>query len=81
MVDRGPVADRDAGPQGPRGTPVRRVRIGIIGAGFWAVQFYLPYLAVTGSMLRRRMQGQWPRPDHGPYFSLGRFRRQRRIAG
>jgi urea carboxylase system permease len=37
------------------------------------IMFYLPYLAVTGSMLWRRMQGRWPRPDHGPYFSLGRF--------
>ena len=24
-------------------------------------------------MLYRRMKGTWPRPDHGPYFSLGRF--------
>ncbi|HEX3975301.1 MAG TPA: amino acid permease [Solirubrobacteraceae bacterium] len=37
------------------------------------VMFYLPYLAVTGSMLYRRMNGGWPRPDHGPYFSLGRW--------
>ena len=37
------------------------------------IMFYLPYLAVTGSMLYRRTQGRWPRPDHGPYFSLGRF--------
>jgi hypothetical protein len=28
---------------------------------------------VTGSMLYRRMHGTWPRPDHGPYFSLGRW--------
>ncbi len=37
------------------------------------IMFYLPYLAVTGSMLSRRLKGQWPRPEHGPYFSLGRF--------
>jgi urea carboxylase system permease len=37
------------------------------------IMFYLPYLAVTGSMLWRRIQGRWPRPDHGPYFSMGRF--------
>ena len=37
------------------------------------IMFYLPYLAVTGSMLYRRTQGRWPRPEHGPYFSLGRF--------
>ncbi|MBV9820009.1 MAG: amino acid permease [Solirubrobacterales bacterium] len=37
------------------------------------IMFYLPYLAVTGSMLAKRLRGQWPRPDHGPYFNLGRF--------
>jgi urea carboxylase system permease len=37
------------------------------------IMFYLPYLAVTGSMLYRRMHGEWPRAEHGPYFSLGRF--------
>jgi amino acid transporter len=37
------------------------------------VMFYLPYLAVTGSMLYRRTKGTWPRAEHGPYFSLGRF--------
>jgi urea carboxylase system permease len=37
------------------------------------IMFYLPYLAVTGSMLYRRMHGQWPRAEHGPYFSLGRW--------
>ena len=24
-------------------------------------------------MLGKRLRGQWPRPDHGPYFSLGRW--------
>ena len=37
------------------------------------IMFYLPYLAVTGAMLRRRLRGEWPRPEHGPYFNLGRW--------
>jgi len=37
------------------------------------IMFYLPYLAVTGSMLRMRMRGEWPRAEHGPYFNLGRW--------
>src|ERR1035441_10624728 len=37
------------------------------------IMFYLPYLAVTGSMLRRRLRGEWPRQEHGPYFNLGRW--------
>jgi urea carboxylase system permease len=37
------------------------------------VMFYLAYLGVTGGMLIKRLRGQWPRPDHGPYFSLGRW--------
>jgi urea carboxylase system permease len=37
------------------------------------VMFYLPYLAVTASMLVRRIKGQWPRPEHGPYFNMGPF--------
>jgi urea carboxylase system permease len=37
------------------------------------VMFYLAYLGVTAGMLIKRIRGQWPRPDHGPYFSLGRF--------
>ena len=37
------------------------------------IMFYLPYLAVTWSMLKKRMRGEWPRPDHGPYFSMGRW--------
>jgi urea carboxylase system permease len=37
------------------------------------VMFYLAYLGVTGGMLVKRLRGQWPKPDHGPYFSLGRF--------
>lgn len=37
------------------------------------ILFYIPYLMVTGPMLLRRLRGHWPRPDHGPYFSLGRW--------
>jgi amino acid transporter len=37
------------------------------------IMFYLPYLGVTGSMLLKRLRGQWPRPEHGPYFNLGRW--------
>jgi amino acid transporter len=37
------------------------------------VMFYIAYLGVTGGMLVRRLRGEWPRPDHGPYFSLGRW--------
>ena len=37
------------------------------------VMFYMCYLGVTGPMLLRRYKGTWPKPDHGPYFSLGRW--------
>ena len=37
------------------------------------IMFYLAYLGVTVPMLRRRIRGTWPTPDHGPYFSLGRW--------
>ncbi len=37
------------------------------------ILFYIPYLMVTGPMLVRRLRGQWPRPEHGPYFKLGRW--------
>jgi urea carboxylase system permease len=37
------------------------------------VMFYISYLGVTVGMLIKRLRGQWPRPDHGPYFSLGRW--------
>jgi urea carboxylase system permease len=37
------------------------------------IMFYLAYLCVTGPMLRRRIRGEWPTPNHGPYFSLGRW--------
>jgi urea carboxylase system permease len=37
------------------------------------IMFYLAYLGVTLPMLVRRIRGTWPRPDHGRYFSLGRW--------
>ncbi len=37
------------------------------------ILFYIPYLMVTVPMLVRRLRGQWPRPEHGPYFKLGRW--------
>jgi urea carboxylase system permease len=37
------------------------------------ILFYIPYLMVTGPVLLRRLRGHWPRPEHGGYFSLGRW--------
>jgi urea carboxylase system permease len=37
------------------------------------VMFYIAYLGVTGGMLVRRIRGTWPKANHGPYFSLGRW--------
>jgi urea carboxylase system permease len=37
------------------------------------IMFYLPYLTVTGALLRKRLRGDWPRPEHGSYFNLGRW--------
>jgi urea carboxylase system permease len=37
------------------------------------IMFYLAYLGVTAPMLANRIRGRWPRPDHGPYFSMGRW--------
>jgi urea carboxylase system permease len=37
------------------------------------IMFYLAYLGVTIPMLMRRLRGTWPKPNHGPYFSLGRW--------
>ncbi|SHF63392.1 amino acid/polyamine/organocation transporter, APC superfamily [Jatrophihabitans endophyticus] len=36
------------------------------------ILFYVAYLCVTGPLLLRRLRGEWPRKEHGPYFSLGR---------
>jgi urea carboxylase system permease len=45
--------------------------VALIGVAI--VMFYIAYLGVTGGMLLRRIRGTWPKPDHGPYFSLGRW--------
>jgi urea carboxylase system permease len=37
------------------------------------IMFYIPYLGVTLPMLRRRLKKEWPRPEHGTYFNLGKF--------
>lgn len=37
------------------------------------IMFYLAYLGVTAPLLIRRLRGEWPRPEHGSHFSLGRF--------
>jgi len=37
------------------------------------ILFYIPYLLVTGPMLIRRLRGHWPHPEHGEYFSMGRW--------
>jgi urea carboxylase system permease len=34
------------------------------------VMFYIAYMCVTVPLLRKRFSGQWPRADHGNYFSL-----------
>ena len=41
--------------------------------GVAIIMFYLCYLGITGPMLLKRIKGTWPKPDHGPYFSLGRW--------
>jgi urea carboxylase system permease len=37
------------------------------------IMFYIAYLCVTGPLLIARVRGKWPTPEHGPYFSLGRW--------
>jgi urea carboxylase system permease len=37
------------------------------------IMFYLAYLGVTAPMLVRRFRGEWPKPDTGGYFTLGRW--------
>jgi len=41
--------------------------------GVAIVMFYMCYLGITGPLLLRRIRGTWPTPDHGDYFSLGRW--------
>jgi urea carboxylase system permease len=45
--------------------------VALIGVAI--IMFYIAYLGVTVGMLMQRIRGRWPKPDHGPYFSLGRF--------
>ena len=45
----------------------------LVITGIAIIMFYMAYLGVTGPMLVRRLRGEWPKPDHGPYFSLGRW--------
>src|SRR5205809_3481068 len=37
------------------------------------IMFYIAYMCVTGPLLVARLRGKWPTPEHGPYFSLGRW--------
>jgi urea carboxylase system permease len=37
------------------------------------IMFYIAYLCVTGPLLIARLRGKWPTPEHGPYFSMGRW--------
>jgi amino acid transporter len=45
----------------------------LVITGIAIIMFYMAYLGVTAPMLVARLRGEWPRPDHGPYFSLGRW--------
>jgi urea carboxylase system permease len=49
----------------------QRVFFVLVSVGI--ILFYLAYLSVTGPLLLARMRGDWPKPDHGPWFSLGRW--------
>jgi urea carboxylase system permease len=49
----------------------QRVFFVLVSVGI--ILFYLAYLAVTGPLLLARMRGDWPRADHGPFFSLGKW--------
>src|SRR5246127_4362009 len=37
------------------------------------IMFYIAYMCVTVPLLIARLRHKWPSPDHGPYFSLGRW--------
>jgi urea carboxylase system permease len=37
------------------------------------ILFYLAYMCVTVPLLLARIRGDWPRPEHGPFFSLGKW--------
>jgi urea carboxylase system permease len=49
----------------------QRVFFVLVSVGI--ILFYLAYLCVTGPLMLARLRGDWPRADHGPYFSLGRW--------
>jgi amino acid transporter len=49
----------------------QRVFFVLVSVGI--ILFYLAYLSVTGPLMLARLRGDWPRADHGPYFSLGRW--------
>ncbi len=34
------------------------------------IMFYLAYMCVTVPLLIKRVRGEWPRANHGPYFSM-----------
>lgn len=37
------------------------------------IMFYIPYMCVTVPLLLKRLRGDWPRREHGPYFSMGKL--------
>jgi len=37
------------------------------------IMFYIAYMCVTVPLLIARLRGKWPTPEHGPYFSMGRW--------
>jgi urea carboxylase system permease len=49
----------------------QRVFFVLISVGI--ILFYLAYLCVTAPLMLARFRGDWPKPDHGPFFSLGRW--------
>jgi amino acid transporter len=48
-------------------------RVFLILTSMAIILFYIPYLMVTFPMLLKRLRGQWPRAEHGPHFSMGRW--------
>ncbi len=49
----------------------QRVFFVLVSVGI--ILFYLAYTCVTLPLLLARRRGDWPRADHGPFFSLGRY--------
>jgi urea carboxylase system permease len=48
-------------------------RVFVILTSVAIILFYLAYTCVTAPLLLARIRGDWPRTDHGPYFSMGRW--------